>query len=86
MKRIALFSCQAFPASALLAPAVRPAPAADEATLPTDRWWCAPISNRQMVADLAATREPWEVNGDQGSLVIDVTPTRHDQLQKPVSA
>ncbi len=84
MKRIALLVLLCLSGiSLLLAITVRPAPAADETTLPTESVVVrAYFSNRQMVADLAATREPWEVNYDQGYLVIDVTPAEYDQLQK----
>ncbi|MGB5057261.1 MAG: hypothetical protein WBO48_01155, partial [Candidatus Promineifilaceae bacterium] len=82
MKRIALLVLLCLSGiSLLLAITVRPAPAADETTLPTESVVVrAYFSNRQMVADLAATREPWEVNYDQGYLVIDVTPAEYDQL------
>ena len=39
-----------------------------------------PVVGRQMVNDLAAWREPWEVHHDQGYLVVDVTRVEYDQL------
>jgi len=84
MKRFALILLLSLTGlSLLLALSVRPAPAVDETTLPTE--WVvvrAYFTDRQMVADLAATREPWEVNYDDGYLVIDVTPAEYDQMRK----
>jgi len=84
MKRFALVLLLSLTGlSLLLALSVRPAPAVDETTLPTD--WVvvrAYFTDRQMVNDLAATREPWEVNYDDGYLVIDVNPAQYDQMVK----
>ena len=38
-------------------------------------------ADRQMVNELAAWREPWEVHHDQGYLIVDVTRTEFDRLQ-----
>ena len=38
------------------------------------------FSNRQMVYDLAAWKEPWEVNYDEGYLVMDVTEEEQSRL------
>ena len=38
--------------------------------------------NRQMVNDLAAWREPWEVHHDQGYLVLDVTRAEYIRLSR----
>jgi hypothetical protein len=39
-------------------------------------------ADRQMVNELAAWREPWEVHHDQGYLIVDVTRTEFDRLQE----
>ena len=39
-------------------------------------------ADRQMVNELAAWREPWEVHHDQGYLIVDVTRTAFDRLQE----
>jgi carboxypeptidase T len=38
------------------------------------------FSSRQMVHDLAAWKEPWEVHYDEGYLVVDVTPGEYERL------
>ncbi len=40
----------------------------------------ASFSSRQMVHDLAAWKEPWEVHYDEGYLVVDVTPAEYNRL------
>ncbi|MBK8987897.1 MAG: hypothetical protein IPM39_17820, partial [Chloroflexi bacterium] len=84
MKRIALILLLLLGSLSLwFAAAAQPTPAADETAVPTD--WVvvrAYFSDRQMVADLAAWREPWEVNYDQGYVVLDVSPAEYDRLQQ----
>lgn len=61
--------------------AARPAPAADEQTLPADIVVVrAYFDNREMVNELAARKEPWEVHHDEGYLVIEVTPAEYNEL------
>jgi carboxypeptidase T len=84
MKRLALFLLLALMGiSLLLTLNVQPAPAVDEATLPTD--WVvvrAYFDDPQMVADLATWREPWEVNQDEGYVVVEVSPAEYDRLRQ----
>ena len=61
--------------------AAQSAPAVDEQTLPTEMVVVrAYFDNREMVNKLAARKEPWEVNHDEGYLVIDVTPAEYNEL------
>jgi carboxypeptidase T len=39
------------------------------------------FEDRQMVADLAAWKEPWEVDYNKGFVVVDVTPAEYDLLE-----
>jgi carboxypeptidase T len=56
-------------------------PAVDENTLPTEIVVVrAYFDNRDMVNNLAAHNEPWEVNHKEGYLVIEVTPAEYNEL------
>ncbi len=84
MKRLALILLLSLAGFSLLFALSVPAlPAVDEAALPTD--WVvvrAYFSDRQMVNDLAAWREPWEVNNDKGYVVVEVSPADYERLQQ----
>jgi len=68
----------------LLLATTKPAPASDirHATNYQRLVVRATFSDPQMVRDLAAWKEPWEVNYARGYLVVDVTPEEYDQLVK----
>ncbi len=82
MKKFALLALVIFIGTGLaLALTSLPVPAVDEAMLPTENVVVrAYFDDRQMVYDLAAWKEPWEVDYDAGYLVVDVTPSEYDQL------
>jgi carboxypeptidase T len=62
--------------------AIRPAPAGDQAQFDYPVVVVrAYFEDRQMVADLAAWKEPWEVDYNKGFVVVDVTPAEYDLLE-----
>ncbi len=82
MKRVSLILGAIFVGGfVILAWAAQSAPAVDEQTLPTDMVVVrAYFDNQEMVNELAARKEPWEVNHDEGYLVIEVTPAEYSEL------